>query len=64
MSNKRWKQSEVISFLECKILQETATRDELEMYEDYTWNSKLDKTKYTYVIRSLINQMNKEYKGE
>lgn len=64
LKNKRWKQSEVISFVEYKIINETANTDEVEMYEDYRWNGKLDKSKYTYVIKRLINEMNKEFKGE
>jgi hypothetical protein len=64
MQQKKWKQSEVISFVEYKIINETATTEEIEMYEDYRWNEKLDKIKYTYVIKKLIVDMNKEFKGE
>lgn len=64
MTKKKWKQSEVWAYLETLIIDEIATKDEIEMYEDYVWNGKLDKVKYTYVIKCLINKMNKEYKGE
>jgi hypothetical protein len=36
-----------------------ATEDELEMYQDYKWNKKLNKNNYTY--KKLIREMREWY---
>jgi hypothetical protein len=49
----------VIAYLEEKILSNMATEDELEMYQDYKWNNKLNKNNYTY--KKLIAEMREWY---
>jgi hypothetical protein len=57
-----WRASEVLAFLESKLLSNTATQRENELYENVRWNNeKLTKT--NYVVKSLVKQMNKEYNG-
>jgi hypothetical protein len=59
MEKLRFRKSEVIAYLEDKILSNMATEDELEMYQDYKWNNTIDKTNYTY--KKLIREMRKLY---
>jgi hypothetical protein len=59
---KRWRASEVLAFIEYKASHNEATQEEMELYENVKWNDgKLNKT--NYVIKSLVNQMNREYNG-
>jgi hypothetical protein len=59
---KRWRASEVLAFLETKIKDDSATRKEVELYENVRWfDEKLTNT--NYVVKSLVKQMNKEYAG-
>lgn len=60
----RWKKNDVIAYLEQLVLDELADNEQLEMYEDYMWSGKLDKNKYTYIIKKLVRDMDKQYKGE
>lgn len=53
---------EVLAYLEDKILMNMATEDELEMYEEYVWNGKLNKNNYTY--KCLTMEMKRIYLGE
>jgi hypothetical protein len=62
VSKNKWRKSEVISFLEYKLQENLASEDEIEMYENYKWFGKLNKNNYTY--RSLLKEMNDEYRGE
>jgi hypothetical protein len=55
MEKLKFHKEEVISFLEDKISMNTATQDELEMYENFQWSGKLNKTNYTYKI--VLKQM-------
>jgi hypothetical protein len=55
MDKVKFHKEEAISFLETKIELNEANQDELELYEDYQWSGKLDKTNYTYKL--LIKQM-------
>lgn len=48
--------SEVIAYLEDKLLMDTATQEESELYADYKWTGKLKKG-YTY--KKVIAQMTK-----
>jgi hypothetical protein len=60
MTKNTFRKEEVISFLEVKILENTATTDEVLLYEEYVWNGKLRKNNYTYkkVIKQLTNMYN------
>lgn len=64
MKKIRWLKSEVISFLEEKIKDETVDEDEMEMYEDYKWNGNLDKNKYINTYKNLLREMKKYYDGK
>lgn len=50
-------EEEVLSFVENKIKDDTATEDEQILYQDYQWYGKLNKMSGTY--RKLINQIHK-----
>ena len=52
------KLSEVISFLEMKMLENTATYEEEQLYVDYKWNGKLNRN-YTY--KKLLKEMRESY---
>lgn len=52
---------DVIAYLEHKILHNEETVEELELYQDYTWNGTLEEND-TY--ESLLNEMFAEYRGE
>lgn len=54
MERNTFRLSEVISFLEMKLLENTATYDEEQLYVDYNWDGRLKKG-YTY--KKLINEM-------
>jgi hypothetical protein len=54
MEKIRFSKSEVIAYLEEKILMNEATEDESALYEHYIWNRKLTKG-YTY--KKLIREM-------
>jgi hypothetical protein len=60
MTKLRFNKSEVISYLEDKILMNEANQDETELYENYIWNSKLTKG-YTY--KKLIVEMKDIFEG-
>lgn len=60
MEKMRFLKSEVISYLEEKILMNEATVEEIEMYEDIRWSNKLKKN-YTY--KKLIKEMKRIYDG-
>jgi hypothetical protein len=60
MTKLRFNKSEVISYLEDKILMNEANQDETELYENYIWNSKLTKG-YTY--KKLIAEMKNIFEG-
>jgi hypothetical protein len=61
MTKNTFRKDEVISFLEMKVLENTATTDETLLYEEYVWNGKLRKNNYTY--KKLISQMTNIYNG-
>ncbi|AJA41321.1 hypothetical protein AXJ14_gp002 [Geobacillus virus E3] len=56
------KSEEVIGFLELKILEDRASDEELEFYENYLWFGKLDKKSGTY--RKLLNELKREWEGK
>jgi len=62
MRKNKWLKSEVISYLEEKILEDKATDDEMEFYEEYIWFGKFNRKSDTY--KRLLREMNKEYRGE
>lgn len=51
---------EVVSFLEMKMIDNTATQDEQELYEFYVWNGRL---KNNYTRKKLVAQMKRIYDG-
>jgi hypothetical protein len=55
-----WRRSDVLSYLETKILENIASDKEVELYEEYRWTGKL-KINNTY--KNLVKELNKEYKG-
>jgi hypothetical protein len=61
MEKVKFRTSEVIAYLEEKLLSNMATEDETILYEEYQWNNKLDKNNYTY--KQLLAEMRKEYEG-
>jgi len=56
------KSEEVIGFLELKILEDRASDEELEFYENYLWFGKLDKMSSTY--KKLLNELKREWEGK
>lgn len=57
-----WKISEVVSFLEEKIIDGVANEDEMEMYEDYKWYGRFNKD--TYAWKRLLQEMRRIHNGE
>lgn len=53
---------EVIGFLELKILEDRASNEELEFYENYIWFGELDKKSSTY--KKLLNELKREWEDE
>lgn len=64
MEKRKFKNSEVTSFLEELVMSELATEEEEEMYQDYRWTGKLDIHKYSKTIKKLLVKMRKYYEGE
>ena len=56
------KSEEVLGFLELKILEDRASDEELEFYENYLWFGKLDKMSSTY--KKLLNELKREWEGK
>lgn len=56
------KSEEVIGFLELKILENRASNEELEFYENYLWFGKLNKMSSTY--KKLLNELKREWEGK
>ena len=52
----------MIGFLELKILEDRASDEELEFYENYIWFGKLDKKSGTY--KKLLNELKREWEGK
>ena len=61
MKKASLRMSEVIAYLEEKILHNENTVEEMELYEGFQWNGKLEKNN-TYM--SLVEEMFAEYRGE
>jgi hypothetical protein len=57
MEKLKFRTSEVIAYLEEKLLSNMATEDETVLYEDFQWSNKLDKTNYTY--KMLVRELRK-----
>jgi hypothetical protein len=62
MEKVKFRTSEVIAYLEDKILSNMATEDETVLYEDYQWSKKLDKTNYTY--KMIVVEMRKLHEDQ
>jgi hypothetical protein len=58
---KRWRASEIVAYLEDRILSNTATKKETEVYEEYAYNGSLNKANYS--LKAIIKRMNREYNG-
>lgn len=58
---KRWRASEIVAYLEDRILSNTATKKETEVYEDFVWSGTLDKA--NYALNTIMKRMNKQYNG-
>ncbi|MBJ3805199.1 hypothetical protein JF533_19075 [Bacillus subtilis] len=57
---KQYMFSNLIGFLETKVINETATPEEENLYQDYLWYGTVNKKSHTY--RNLVNQyLNSEY---
>lgn len=55
-----WAESEVIAFVEVKIMDNIADTDEVELYEEFIWNDIIDKKSCTY--KWLVHELNTYYK--
>jgi len=56
-----WRVSEVIAFIEERIIDDIASEEEEIMYQDYKWSGKINKN--TYEWKCVLRNMNKEYNG-
>lgn len=56
------KYEEVIGFLELKILEDRASDEELEFYENYLWFGELNKKAGIY--KKLLNELKREWEGK
>lgn len=59
MEKIKFCEEEVLGFLEDIIISGEANQDELELYENYIWDGKLNKMNYTY--KRLVEQMRELY---
>ncbi|MBL4978778.1 hypothetical protein QNK06_11330 [Bacillus subtilis] len=58
--NKQYMFSNLIGFLETKVINETATPEEENLYQDYLWYGTVNKKSHTY--RNLVSQyLNSSY---
>lgn len=60
MNNILFRVSEVVSFIEDKLLCDMASQAEMDLYSEYKWSGKL-KANNTY--KQVLKQMHKEYRG-
>lgn len=58
MERNIYRKSEVLAYLEEKILMNMATEDEQTLYEGFVWNGKLVKN---YTLKKLIAEMRRLY---
>lgn len=56
----KFRKSEVIAYLEEKIISDIATPEESELYEDYHWYGKLNKNK---TLKKVIREMRDIYEN-
>lgn len=61
MERLHFKTEDVIGFLEWLISNDMASVDELEMYEDWKWDDKLDRNKHFYTYKRLLKKLKREY---
>lgn len=61
MKEVQWLTSEVISFLEEKLINNEATYEEEQLYIKYKWTGKINKASHTY--KMLVQEMNEIYEG-
>jgi hypothetical protein len=57
----RFRLSEVISYLEVRVINDEANKQEKEMYESFVWNGFLDKEKYFNTYNKVLKRMKEEY---
>jgi hypothetical protein len=58
----KFRMSEVKSFLELKVIDNVSTEEELELYENYCWNGKLEKNDtYKQLVREMNNLYNEKF---
>lgn len=53
----------MISYLEQKVLDGSADESEMELYESWVWNGKLDRKDNLYTYKKLVAQMKRTYEG-
>lgn len=63
MEIMKWTKEEVISYLEQKVLDGSADESEIELYEGFVWNGKLDRKNNLYTYKKLISQMKMIHEG-
>lgn len=56
-NEKRFRTSEVIAYLEERIMDDLATLEEEELYQDYQWYGYIDESCDTY--RLVVRKMNR-----
>ncbi|MEH7116017.1 hypothetical protein V7128_01160 [Neobacillus vireti] len=56
MTKLNFSSEEVASFLEMKLLDNTATYEQEQLYVDYKWNGKFERN---YTLRKTLNEMKK-----
>jgi hypothetical protein len=61
MTKLRFSKSEVQAFVEELILDQIATEDEQNWYEEFIWTNKFNKN-YTYKL--IVKKMAREFRGE
>jgi hypothetical protein len=61
MTKLRFSKSEVQAFVEELILDQIATEEEQNWYEELIWTNKFNKN-YTYKL--IVKKMSREYKGK
>jgi hypothetical protein len=55
-----WRKSEVIAYLESKIVDNQENEDEINLYQDWKWDGVFPSNVRTYW--SLVKEMDKEWK--
>lgn len=61
MKKLRWRDEEIIAFLEYKLHNSSINEREMDLYLGVKWNDVFDKDKYLNTYKSLQKQMKKLY---